>query len=187
MHRPPRLLGLALAPLLVLAACGGDDGGEDPGAESADTTGVAANACPEAVFDGTIRREADPISTGHVPVELDGEDVVDGLAVPIADTLTIYLATFDLDEERIGETLVAPEGETLVTLNVGREPTTDPGGVALIVDSGGGSTSSGAVLDGGYGLAPIQVDDERVCLSVRIEKDHESVDGTVSVPVAAFP
>jgi hypothetical protein len=183
-RRPTTLLAALFATLLVLlAACGSDDGGED-GGEEAGPGSTVGGACPSTVFDGTVTREADPITEGHVPVDLADGDLVDGFAVPVGSTTTVYLATYELDEANAGSTFTAPAGETLVTVNVPNEATTDPTGVALIVDSGGGSTSSGAVVDGGVGVAPIEVSPDQVCMSVRVEKDHEAIDGTFSVPVA---
>lgn len=186
MIRRSPLLALLLAAVLALGivACssdGGDGGGGDDAAgESADSGG---GSCPDTAFEGDLARETDPSNPEHEPVTLTGDDIVSGLAVPAGSSHTIYLATFELDPAEVGTTLVAPEGEVLVTMNVATDGSADATNVFLTIDSGAGAISSGVVTPD-VAVDVLDVSDDQVCLSATINKDYETLDGTVSVPVA---
>lgn len=176
------VLGL-LSALVIVAACGGDDGGGGEDAASGTDDGGSSGGCPSAVFEGEMSRDADPQQTEHEPVELTGDDIVSGLAVPVGDRYTVYLATYELDPATLGGTLTAPEGEVLATLNLPSEASTEATDGYLTVDSGAGAISTGSPVEGGIDIQPIEVGGDTICMTVHIEKDYELVDGTFAVPV----
>lgn len=179
------LLALLLVPALALGvvACGGDDDGGG-GDESAADGGGDGGGCPDGVFDGELAREADPSNPDHEPVTLSGDEIVSGLAVSSGSSYTVYLASYELDEADLGTTLVAPEGEVLTTMNLPADGSADATNVFLTIDSGAGAISSGVVTPD-VSVDVIEAGDEQLCLTVDINKEFETVEGTFSVPVAA--
>jgi hypothetical protein len=185
MHRQRlRALALVLATLLALcglAACSSDDGGDDEASSGGDAG--SGGSCADAVFEGDLSRDSDPSNPEHEPVTLTGEDIVSGTAVSAGSSYTVYLASYELDDGDLGATLVAPEGEVLATANLPAEGTADATNVFLTVDSGAGAISSG-VVSPDVEIDVIDASADQVCMTVDIQKDYESLQGTFSVPVA---
>lgn len=186
LRRRTSLLALLLVPALALGvvACGGDDDGGDGGDEAAADGGGDGGGCPDAVFDGDLARETDPSNPDHEPVTLSGEEIVSGLAVSAGSSYTVYLASYELDEADLGTTLVAPEGEVLATMNLPADGSADATNVFLTIDSGAGAISSGVVTPD-VSVDVIEAGEEQLCLTVDINKEFETLEGTFSVPVVA--
>ncbi len=181
-HRFLPTVGLVTA-LVLVAACGGDDGGGGEDTASGSDGDSGPGGCPSAVFEGEVSRDADPVQSEHEPVELTGDDIVSGLGIAVGDRYSVYLATYELDPATLGSTLTPPDGEVLATLNIPSEASTEPTDAFLTIDSGGGAISTGSPVEGGIVIEPIEVGGDDICMTVHIEKDYELVDGTFTVPV----
>jgi hypothetical protein len=153
---------------------------------------AAAGGCPSRPFVGVVERTADD-TTEQPAVEVGGGDIERGLGFDFgtARNTTVYLASYPLRASELGETIVAPKGETLVTiflrpasgdLEPGRKLRLPRDQITAIVDSGGGAqaTTSGANAT----VRVLAFDDDRVCFSINYRDDFQVVKGKVR---AAFP
>jgi hypothetical protein len=192
-HMKSRIMfGMAL--LLVVGGCGGETATTEPPATAGATTTVdetGDDACPSAPFTGELSRVA---ADGHTDVARLGPDMVDTLAVARVpgSAYTIYLADYEIDRAELGETLVAPEGQVLVTfaidqgegIVVGERTATDGSGSVpfVIIDSGGGASDSAQGYNDHYRIVT-GLSGNRICFEIRYHDDVKMVIGEVSSPI----
>lgn len=204
-----KLWALGIVPLLLLAACGDDDGGDgeaagttaDAGttvdADTATTTGGAAGAdCPAEPFTGQISREVDDFSDQPAGAATDGE-LVDAVAYPVFGNYTVYVGDHEVDRDQLAafsesistdNAIVAPDGGLLATIFLFGEEEVAAGteldltqGSSVIVDAGGGASAS---TTGAAGTATIiAVDDSHLCFDIDYTDELQTVQGTVSAEI----
>lgn len=106
----PRLLGLALAPLVLLAACSGGDGTDDSALTSAPDDAAVTSIAPTGDF-SEVAVEREEQDGNQVPVlTYQGEPMTDEEGKP-ADTLPLAVAETQVRELAPGEGEPVQEGQ----------------------------------------------------------------------------
>lgn len=189
---------LALAAILVMAACGGDsDGDESGGDEGAAGTTTTVGESTDPACEGppfTVDLRAANAFSDLEPFEDAQFEIIDTAAVKVTDAAyTMYFADYEIDREVIGtfETLHPGEGQTLITMfitvfNAEEEPPPIEVGEVIAAESEFGEHRFGLIVERGADMyntsagaegevEVLGLSDEEICVSIDYADYEENI------------